>query len=51
MQMIADHPDWAAGMAREGRRRAESFGFASRMCREYEELLHRLWKEGVPNEG
>ncbi|HEY2253803.1 MAG TPA: glycosyltransferase family 4 protein, partial [Planctomycetaceae bacterium] len=45
MQMIADHPDWAAGMAREGRRHAESFGFASRMCREYEELLHRLWGE------
>jgi glycosyltransferase involved in cell wall biosynthesis len=45
LRLIADHPDWAAGLAREGRRRAESFGFASRMCREYEQLLHRLWKE------
>jgi glycosyltransferase involved in cell wall biosynthesis len=43
--MIADHPDWAAGIAREGRRRAETFGFASRMSREYELLLHRLWAE------
>ncbi len=43
IKLIADQPEWAAGMAREGRRRAESFGFASRMCREYEELLHRLW--------
>ena len=43
--MIADHPDWAAGIAREGRRRAETFGFASRMCREYEQLLCGLWAE------
>jgi glycosyltransferase involved in cell wall biosynthesis len=47
MGMIADNPDWAAGLAREGRRRAETFGFASRMCREYEELLCRLWSEEV----
>jgi len=50
IQMIADHPDWSAGLAREGRRRAESFGFASRMCREYEELLHRLWAERAMSE-
>lgn len=50
IQMIADHPDWAAGLAREGRRRAETFGFASRMCREYEQLLHRLWAERVKKE-
>ncbi len=29
----------------EGQRRAEEFGFASRMCREYETLLTQLWRE------
>jgi len=43
VQMLADHPAWAAGMAVEGRRSAEKFGFARRMCREYEDLLTRLW--------
>ena len=43
--MLADHPAWAAGMAVEGRRSAEKFGFAKRMCRDYEDLLIKLWQE------
>jgi glycosyltransferase involved in cell wall biosynthesis len=42
---LRKHPQWAAGIAAEGRRAAERFGFASRMCRQYEDLLVRLWNE------
>jgi glycosyltransferase involved in cell wall biosynthesis len=42
-QLLADHPGWASAVALEGRRLAEEFGYARRMCREYEDLLHRLW--------
>jgi glycosyltransferase involved in cell wall biosynthesis len=41
---VANNPRWAAGLAAEGRRAAERFGFASRMCRQYEDLFIRLWK-------
>ncbi len=42
---IAEQPSWAAGLAAEGKSAAEGFGFASRMAREYESLLHKLWCE------
>jgi hypothetical protein len=42
-QLLARHPRWAAALAQEGQRLAEQFGYATRMCREYEDLLHRLW--------
>jgi hypothetical protein len=43
MKILADHQQWAIGLAAEGRSAAERFGFANRMCREYEELMLRLW--------
>ena len=42
---LGKHPQWAAGLAAQGRRAAEQFGFATRMCREYEDLLIKLWKK------
>lgn len=45
VEMLAQHPQWAAGLAAQGRRAAEKFGFASRMCREYEDLLIQLWEQ------
>ena len=45
VERLAAYPAWAAGLAQEGRRAAEAFGFANRMCREYEDLLARLWRE------
>jgi glycosyltransferase involved in cell wall biosynthesis len=42
-RLLAKHPRWAAAVAQEGRRLAEQFGYAARMGREYEDLLHRLW--------
>src|SRR5262249_19241096 len=44
IEMVAQHPQWAAALAESGRRAAEQFGFASRMCREYEDLLTSLWQ-------
>jgi glycosyltransferase involved in cell wall biosynthesis len=44
-ESLGERPPWAAGLAAEGRRAAERFGFATRMCREYEQLLTRLWQE------
>jgi glycosyltransferase involved in cell wall biosynthesis len=43
VQMLAHNPEWAAGLASQGRRAAEQFGFATRMCRQYEDLLTQLW--------
>jgi glycosyltransferase involved in cell wall biosynthesis len=45
IDMLAQHPQWAAGLAASGRRAAEQFGFASRMCREYEDLLIQIWQQ------
>lgn len=44
IERLAKNPRWAATLAQEGQRRAEEFGFASRMCREYETLLTQLWR-------
>lgn len=41
---LGRHPRWAAGVAAEGRDTAEQFGFARRMARDYEHLLHHLWR-------
>lgn len=51
VQLLADHPRWAAGLAAEARQAAEKFGFASRMCREYETLLTRLWQHRCSKPG
>ncbi|MCL4201800.1 MAG: glycosyltransferase family 4 protein [Pirellulaceae bacterium] len=40
-----EHPDWARGVAAEGRRYAEQHGHAWRMARQYEQLFERLWTE------
>ena len=40
-----EHPQWADGVAAEGRRFAEQQGHAWRMARQYEQLLERLWTE------
>lgn len=45
VERLARYPQWAATLAEEGRRRAEEFGFASRMCREYTDLITRLWAQ------
>lgn len=45
VERLGRYPAWAQAMALEGQRCAEQFGFARRMCREYEELLTRLWTE------
>lgn len=45
VERLAKCPAWAAGLAQEGQRAAEGFGFANRMCREYEDLLARLWRD------
>lgn len=45
VELLVQHPQWAAGLAASGRRAAEQFGFASRMCQEYEDLLIQLWRK------
>ena len=42
IKTLAEHRQWAAGLAAEGRAAAERFGFANTMCRQYESLLSRL---------
>jgi glycosyltransferase involved in cell wall biosynthesis len=42
---LREHPQWADGVAAEGRRYAEQHGHAWRMARQYEQLLERLWTE------
>lgn len=44
VRKIAQYPAWAETMARESMIRAEQFGFARRMSREYESLLESLWR-------
>jgi glycosyltransferase involved in cell wall biosynthesis len=46
---LGERPRWAEGVAAEGAATAERFGFASRMARDYEVLLHRLWNEVSAN--
>lgn len=38
------NPRWAESIGREGQRRAEEFGYATRMCREYESLFENLFR-------
>jgi glycosyltransferase involved in cell wall biosynthesis len=42
---LARHPEWARGVAAEGKAHAEEHGHARRMALEYENLLLRLWRE------
>jgi len=49
LTMLSDHPDWAAAVGREAARFAHQRGHARRMAREYEALLHRLWRERNTN--
>jgi len=44
-RLLYDYPDWARGLAAEGRRFAEQHGHAWRMARQYEQLFERLWLE------
>jgi glycosyltransferase involved in cell wall biosynthesis len=44
-ELLRRHPEWARGVAAEGRAFAEQHGHAMRMARDYENLLHRLWAE------
>jgi glycosyltransferase involved in cell wall biosynthesis len=43
-KLLRDHPEWARGLAAEGRSFARQRLHASRMAREYEDLLARLWR-------
>jgi glycosyltransferase involved in cell wall biosynthesis len=42
LRQLVDRPLWRRGLAEAGRRRAERFGYASRMARDYEHLLSTL---------
>jgi glycosyltransferase involved in cell wall biosynthesis len=44
-ELLRHHPEWARGLATQGRAFAERHGHARRMAREYEDLLSRLWLE------
>lgn len=44
-QLLYRYPNWARGVAAEGKRFALQHGHARRMAHEYEELLERLWRE------
>jgi len=46
-QSLAEHRSWAAGLAAEGTAYAEAHLHASRMAREYEDLLARLVESGA----
>ena len=43
--LVEAHPEWASGVARQGRRYADRYGHARQMSARYEELLTRLWSE------
>lgn len=43
-RMLQQHPEWAKGLAAEGRAVADARLHAARMAREYEDLLWRLWR-------
>ncbi len=42
-ELLDRYPDWARGVAAAGKTFAAEYGHASRMAREYENLLHGLW--------
>ena len=44
-RLLHSRPDWARGLAAEGRAFALEHGHARTMARHYEELLLRLWRE------
>ncbi|MFO0820126.1 MAG: glycosyltransferase family 4 protein [Pirellulales bacterium] len=41
--LLEANPRWAQSIGLEGQRRAEEFGYATRMCREYETLFAQLF--------
>ena len=43
-RLLQEHPDWARGLAAEGRAAAELRFKAARMVLEYEDLLWKLWR-------
>lgn len=43
-RLLHEHPEWAKGLAAEGRAAADSQFHAARMAREYEDLLWKLWR-------
>jgi glycosyltransferase involved in cell wall biosynthesis len=43
-RLLREHPAWARGLAAEGQAFAQQRLLASRMAREYEDLLARLWQ-------
>jgi glycosyltransferase involved in cell wall biosynthesis len=43
-ELLQRHPDWARGLAAEGRSFAVENGHARQMAARYEALLHRLWR-------
>jgi glycosyltransferase involved in cell wall biosynthesis len=47
-ELLYRHPAWARGLSAEGRAFAQEHGHARRMARDYEDLLHRLWREKFP---
>jgi glycosyltransferase involved in cell wall biosynthesis len=48
LSLLDRNRQWSDGLASEGYLLAQSFGYARRMARDYEHLLHHLWasKEG-----
>ncbi len=42
LRMLVDHPEWRLGLAAEGRRLAERFGYARRMGTDYANLVDSL---------
>jgi glycosyltransferase involved in cell wall biosynthesis len=42
LRMLVDHPEWRLGLAAEGRRLAERFGYARRMATDYANLVDSL---------
>jgi glycosyltransferase involved in cell wall biosynthesis len=48
-RFLEQNPDWAASIARAGKRLAESFGFARQMARRYEDLFEQLWRAKFGN--
>ena len=48
VRLLQEHPEWAKGMAAEGRATADTHFHAARMAREYEDLLWSLWQARKP---
>ncbi|MEK6257148.1 MAG: glycosyltransferase family 4 protein [Planctomycetota bacterium] len=44
VRLLQEHPDWARGLAAEGRAAADARFHATRMASEYENLLWKLWR-------